>query len=303
MAPSIESKKSNTNNNSNSVRDFSQITTLIFDVDDTLYDVGTGFTAHRNGEGATSFMVAKLNFPDQQTAQKLRDEYFARYHSTAKALTVAEEEGRFPLLQSPQLESNNDNELVGPNVVKKRKRFDTKDLSKWWAENLNFSLLGGPNEKLISILESCPLKLVAFSNGPRMYVLRVLKEIGLDKVFPPERIFAVDDVLPYCKPEKEAFEKILDVVGVKDPSECIMVEDSMKNIRAAKQLGMRTVLVAGIGRTKNSQNSTSDSGARRLADEAEATKPGDAPDATDDSVDVCVESVDELKLAIPELWN
>ena len=112
-----------------------KITTIIFDVDDTLYDVGTvslyvlygelwfyiyqlsnplwfstsyflmswclvctlhisiidslivhpqGFTAHRNTEGATSFMVDKLYFPSKAEAQIVRDEYFKRYHSTAK---------------------------------------------------------------------------------------------------------------------------------------------------------------------------------------------------------------------------
>ncbi len=203
--------------------DVSKITTLLFDVDDTLYDVGTGFTAHRNGEGATSFMVAKLNFKDLASAQIVRDEYFAKYHSTAKALTVAQREGTLPL----DADGN-------------KPEFQTKDLAEWWATKLNFSLLGGPDPKIISMLESCPsnINLVAFSNGPRLYVLRVLRELGLDEVFPPEKVFAVDDVLPACKPEKEAFEKVLEKVGVKDASECIMVEDSMKNIRAAKDLGM-----------------------------------------------------------------
>ena len=36
--------------NNDSPIDCSKITTLIFDVDDTLYDVGNGFTAHRNSE-------------------------------------------------------------------------------------------------------------------------------------------------------------------------------------------------------------------------------------------------------------
>mmetsp|Transcript_23437 Transcript_23437/g.34855 ORF Transcript_23437/g.34855 Transcript_23437/m.34855 type:complete len:276 (+) Transcript_23437:55-882(+) len=261
--------------------DQSKITTLIFDIDDTLYDVGTGFTAHRNGEGATSFMVAKLNFPDMKSAQKVRDKYFARYHSTAKALAVAEKEGELP-------PSSN--------------KFQTKDLSQWWAEKLNFSLLGGADESIVSMLESCPLNLVAFSNGPRLYVLRVLREIGLDKVFPPEKVFAVDDVLPSCKPEKEAFEKVLDAVGVKDASECIMVEDSMKNIRAAKELGMGTVLVAGLGRLKKS-DVNKDAATQALADKAEATKPGDAPDVTDDAVDICIESVAELESSLPSLWN
>ena len=271
--------------------DTNKITTLIFDVDDTLYDVGTGFTAHRNGEGAQSFMVAKLGFPDMQSAKTVRDSYFERFHSTAKALTVAEEEGKFPYQTSTS--SNGDGEIVN------KKTFVTKDLSKWWAENLNFTILGGPDPKLVSMLESCPLDLVAFSNGPRLYVLRVLKEIGLDHVFPPERVFAVDDVLPYCKPEKKAFQIIMDAVGVKDPSECIMVEDSMKNVRAAKELGMGTCLIAGLGRLgKNMSKDT-----QSLADQAEATKPGDAPDSTDDAVDVCVEVVSEMQAALPQLWK
>ena len=33
--------------------DCDKITTLIFDVDDTLYDVGNGFTAHRNSDVST----------------------------------------------------------------------------------------------------------------------------------------------------------------------------------------------------------------------------------------------------------
>jgi putative hydrolase of the HAD superfamily len=65
-----------------------KVTTLIFDVDDTLYDVSTGFTAHRNGEIVQQFMVEELNFPDLASAKKLRDEYFEKYHATAKALTV-----------------------------------------------------------------------------------------------------------------------------------------------------------------------------------------------------------------------
>ena len=45
------------------------ITTLIFDVDDTLYDVGTGFTAHRNGDAVQKYMVEHLKFPDMKSAK------------------------------------------------------------------------------------------------------------------------------------------------------------------------------------------------------------------------------------------
>ncbi|KAL7517570.1 hypothetical protein ACHAWX_002489, partial [Stephanocyclus meneghinianus] len=135
-----------------------KIPTIIFDVDDTLYDVGTGFTAHRNTDGATAFMVDKLHFHSKEEAQILRNEYFTKYHSTAKL--------------------------------------------------------------------------------------------------------------------------VLEKVGVL-PEECIMVEDSMKNIRVAKSLGMKTILVVGKGRKR--ENRIAEYLAR--ADDAEATKAGDIPDETDPAVD------------------
>jgi haloacid dehalogenase superfamily, subfamily IA, variant 3 with third motif having DD or ED len=236
-------------------------------------------------QGATSFMTAKLNFPDAESAKKLRNKYFHKYHSTAKALTVAEAEGQLPIPEGwPQ----------------GKKFFDPNDLSEWWAEHLNFDLLGEKDLELIEMLETCPLKMVAFSNGPRKYVLRVLREMGLDHVFPENRVFAVNDVLPACKPEKEAFEKVFDAVGIKDPSECIMVEGSMKNIRAAKGLGMSTLLIAGMGRLKKNGSNVI---GNKFAAAAEATKAGDAPDDSDPAVDVCIEHIKELKSALPGLWD
>lgn len=136
-----------------------------------------------------------------------------------------------------------------------------------------------------------------FSNGPRKYVKRVLREMGLDKAFPEDRVYSVNDVLPACKPEPEAFQQIFDAIGVKDPSECVMVEDSMKNIRAAKKLGMATLLIAGIGKKSGKSNGNN------LADAGEATKAGDAPDLKDPAVDVCIEHVREMKTALPGLWE
>lgn len=255
-----------------------KITTLIFDVDDTLYDVGTGFTAHRNTYGAQSFMLKYLNFPDMESAKIIRDEYFTKYHSTAKALQVAEQEGKLP--------------SGAP-------KFDPQDLAEHWASSLNFALLGAKDEALIQMLKECPLKLVAFSNGPRKYVKRVLMEMGLAEIFPDDMLFAVDDVLPYCKPEKEAFDLIFERIQSK-PNECIMVEDSMKNIRMAKSLGMKTILVAGKGRYSNSTNNATMNGGMKAA---EATKTGDAPEKDDPAVNVCVEVCSQIRDAIPELWQ
>ena len=234
-------------------------------------------------------MVAKLNFPSEKEAKKVRDKYFFKYHSTAKALAVAEEEGELP--SPPEGWPEN------------KKFFDPADLSEWWAEKLNFELLGGKDPDLIEMMESCPLKMVAFSNGPRMYVLRALREMGLDRVFPDDMVFAVNDVLPACKPEEAAFQQVFDAIGVKDPSECIMVEDSMKNIRAAKKLGMATLLIAGLGRLRKENGNENVHCDSALAKAGEATKAGDAPDTTDPAVDACIEHVKEMKSALPGLWG
>jgi FMN phosphatase YigB (HAD superfamily) len=164
-------------------------------------------------------------------------------------------------------------------------------------------MLGGASTKaqLLADLKECPLTLVAFSNAPRKYVRRVLVELGIFELFADERLFAVEDCLPHCKPEREAFDKIFDKLGI-SAHECVMVEDSMKNIRRAKQLGVRTCLVSGAGRlltiaaTKNSDTT------RNEAEEAEATKPDDAPVWNDPAVDLAIEIVEELRKRAPGLW-
>ena len=243
----------------------STITTLVLDIDDTLYDVGTGFTAHRNGESCYAFMVAKLGFPSNAEAALVRDKYFAAYHSTVKGLTVAEKEGALP----------------------KGAHFEADMLADWWTEHLDFEKFLTPNPRLIESLRRCPLKLVAFTNAPRRYGIKVVEALGLREFFPDERFYAVEDVMPTCKPEPQAFANVLERVG-STPEASIMVEDSMKNIRAAKKIGMGTILVSGLGHNKAA---------------SEATKPGDAPVAGDPAVDASVADVSELEAKLPELWQ
>ena len=162
--------------------------------------------------------------------------------------------------------------------------------------------------QLLKDLKDCPLTLVAFSNGPRKYVRRVLIELGLFELFGDERLFAVEDCLPHCKPEKEAFDKIFAKLNIK-ASECVMVEDSMKNIRKAKELGVRTCLVTGAGKMScrdnktNGDNNNNNNKESDAAAAAEATKPGDAPVLDDPAVDVAIEIVEELRSKAPGLWQ
>lgn len=246
-----------------------KISTIIFDVDDTLYDVGTGFTAHRNGEIVQQYMVEHLKFPSKEAAKALRDEYFAKYHATAKALTVAQAEGRFP---------------------EGAPTFETANLAAYWSEHCDYTLLGPPPTELKAALKQVMdkdhgLTLVAFSNGPRNYVKKVLKSLDLFDLFGEERLYAVDDVLPHCKPEAAAFQKIFSQIGNPSPESCIMVEDSMKNIRQAKALGMKTVLITG------------------QAEDERRILPEDRPETSDPAVDCSLQTIHEFPSVLASLWE
>ena len=255
-----------------------------------------GFTTHRNTEGATSFMVNKLHFPTKQEAQLVRDEYFTKYHSTCKGLTAAEADGRLPPLP------------IGMTLLPtgRTSMFDPNELDEYWASTLNYSLLGKPDPRCIELFERMTtttttavtneekkLNIIAFSNGPRKYVLRVLRQIGLSSYFTPETVFGVTDVLPHCKPDVGSFNHVLQHCNVK-LSECIMVEDSMKNIRAAKALGMCTILIVGKGR-KNKPTTI------RRMDDAQGGA-NDSPDETDPAVDAAVEVAADVE-SVLQLWG
>ena len=136
----------------------------------------------------------------------------------------------------------------------------------------------------------------------------MLDEIGLREYFDDDRVYGVTDVLPHCKPDAGSFERVLDRIGAR-PHEAVMVEDSMKNVRAAKALGMRTILVVGRGRMKTTTGSGGDGdggggggGGDGMTSRTDAEAVADdAPDETDPSVDAAVEVASEVRNVL-DMW-
>mmetsp|Transcript_48499 Transcript_48499/g.80369 ORF Transcript_48499/g.80369 Transcript_48499/m.80369 type:complete len:289 (+) Transcript_48499:48-914(+) len=242
------------------------VTTLIFDIDDTLYPVSCGFTEHRLNDVLISYMVERLGFESREEASELRTEYFRKYHSSIKGLAVATKEGRLP------------------------KPFDEADCAAYWAEYCQFTKYLKPDPAFVQALgtlQEAGLKFIAFSNSPRQYAINCLQALGVKDFFPDGQVFGVDDLLPLCKPEKAAFEKVLGSVGAR-PEEAVMFEDSMKNIRACKALGLHTVLI-------NEQ----------LGEQAgsEATLLGDVPLPDDPAVDCAMQRIGQIQKVLPGLWK
>ena len=208
------------------------VSTLIFDLDDTLYDPSTGLSPSTLPR-LYRYMVERMGFASTYSAMLLAEEYFERYGSDSAGLAVAAQEGRLPGNGS----------------------FNQPELAEWFATETPFERYLRPASKQFQeLLRGCPLKLVVFTNSPKPYAEEALKALELTDIFdnekirspfdrsPMRRFYAVEDVLPTCKPDPGAFRNILRRIR-SSPSETIVFDDSMKNLRAAKLLGMRTVLV------------------------------------------------------------
>ena len=97
-----------------------------------------------------------------------------------------------------------------------------------------------PDPELRRMLRAMPHTKVVFTNGSRCHVDRVLAALEIDGLFDAIFDIRVADYQP--KPQPEPYHKVMQQLGLV-PQDCLMVEDSLDNLRTAKQLGMTTLLV------------------------------------------------------------
>jgi putative hydrolase of the HAD superfamily len=84
---------------------------------------------------------------------------------------------------------------------------------------------------------------VVLTNSPLFYAERVLEQIGVAGRF--NRIVDIVEVGYRAKPDPYPYQYLLTALGVSG-SDCLMFEDSTDNLKTAKALGFRTVLLSPI---------------------------------------------------------
>lgn len=84
------------------------------------------------------------------------------------------------------------------------------------------------------------LRKVIFTNADARHARRVLSRTGILQHF--ETIVDIHMLEFVNKPDRRAFTRAMDFIGAR-PEECLLIEDSQANIRAAKEIGMVTVMV------------------------------------------------------------
>ena len=155
-----------------------------------------------------------------------------------------------------------------------------------------------------TLLKELPGRKVLLTNAPQRYARDVVRHFRLQRQF--SHHIAIESMRVHGrlqpKPSKALLRKLLARQGV-PAQRCVLVEDTLANLKAAKALGMRTVWMTGyLGATRAT------AGRPLVAWEAAGNAPTPPTDAAKTTkrpayVDVKVKSIRQLFDSLPSLMG
>jgi len=179
----------------------------IFDLDNVLHNASPHIFPHIN-RSMTGYLQAQLGL-DEKSATDLRHHYWRRYGATLLGLM---------------------------------RHHDTDPRHFLWTTHqfpdLHRMLVHEP--QLRTTLMRLPGRKFVFSNSPVHYSRAVLQALSIADLF--DDVFSIERTGFKPKPDSFGFLKLCRVNHLR-PQRCIMVEDTVDNLRTAKRLGMKTVWV------------------------------------------------------------
>lgn len=182
------------------------ITTLLFDLDNTLYPLANGLTQAID-ERMTAYVQRQLQL-DAAAALALRRESSARYGMTISWLIA--EHG-----------VDGDDYLNDVHMV-------------------DYAAYVQADQELDRLLEALPGRKVIFTNAPGAHADIVLDLLGITRHF--ERVFDIRFCGLRGKPHPESYQQVLDALGCR-ADEALLVEDTARNLPPAQQLGITTIFI------------------------------------------------------------
>lgn len=182
------------------------IRTILFDLDDTLYPRSSGIMVEIR-RLILDYIQMRLDLAPEE-ADALRDRYLQAYGTTMRGLQMNHQ-------VDPEEYLRHVHEIALHDYLK-------------------------PNPELDAVLGTIPQEKIIFTNASREHAERVLEVLGIRRHFC--RIVDVRDMEYESKPQPAAYSRICRVLGV-EPEECVLVEDNVRNLCPAKEIGMTTVLV------------------------------------------------------------
>lgn len=182
--------------------------TWVFDLDNTLHDALPHVFPSLN-RNMTAYLAENLNLPPDE-AGALRVRYWRKYGAT--------------LLGMMRHHGTNPHHFL----------HHTHHLP-------NLAEMVVAERGVRHALRRLPGRKVVFSNAPELYARKVLSAIGIESLF--DRVFSIEDTRFQPKPSVLGFKRLIRDLHLV-PGGCVMIEDSLDNLRTAKRLGMRTVWIS-----------------------------------------------------------
>lgn len=188
---------------------------FFFDLDDTLHDASHAIFGVLNRR-MTEYVQRQLAV-DEAEAGRLRQAYWHRYGATMLGLIR--------------------HHAVDPHhFLRETHDFDIPALMRF-------------ERGLTTLLRRLPGRKVLLTNAPAAYAATVLRELALHRQV--TRRYAIEAMRLHGsfrpKPSRAMLRHLLAREGCR-PAQAVLVEDSRANLKAARALGLRTVLVDRVGR-------------------------------------------------------
>jgi len=188
----------------------------LFDLDNTLHDAGAWVFAQMN-DTMRNYVVDTLGVTPAQ-ADALREKYWRRYGSTMLGLV-------------------RHHDVSPAHFLHETHRFPGLE-----------QRVTGHRHDLAAIARLRGRRIV-LTNAPRAYAMRVLGALGIVHLF--EQVLSIEDMRMFGdwrpKPDRRMLRRMAVRLGV-HPSRCVLVEDSLDNVLAARRVGMQPVWMQRFAR-------------------------------------------------------
>ena len=191
-------------------------TVWLFDLDNTLHDAGAWVFAQMN-DTMRSYVVDTLGVTPAE-ADALREKYWRRYGSTMLGLV-------------------RHHDVSPAHFLHETHRFP----------GLEQRVTGHRHD--LAAIERLRGRRIVLTNAPRAYAMRVLGALGVVHLF--EQVLSIEDMRMFGhwrpKPDRRMLRRMAVRLGV-HPSRCVLVEDSLDNVLAARCVGMQPVWMQRFAR-------------------------------------------------------
>jgi putative hydrolase of the HAD superfamily len=186
---------------------FADIRAWVFDLDNTLYPARALYD--EIGERMTRY-IARATGLDAPGALEIRERYFHQYGATVVGLA-------------------------------RHHDIDARDFLLNVHE-ADHSVLT-PDPDLRALIAALPGQRIIFTNGGGGHAQRVLESLELSDLF--DQVFDIEDAKLTPKPQFGCYERLLQHCAI-EARGAILIEDTLRNLEPAHELGFATALVGAV---------------------------------------------------------